>query len=121
MPASRTVTSTDASRTPLSSDARSSTWLRTSASGVEADRRPEPAVPAAPTPRRAATAPSGSPRPDGPPGRVPVYAVWHPEVGPLLGISASTVSSYVRDIYRKLGISSRAEAAMEAARRGLVA
>jgi DNA-binding NarL/FixJ family response regulator len=44
-----------------------------------------------------------------------------PEVGPLLGISASTVSSYVRDIYRKLGISSRAEAAMEAARRGLVA
>lgn len=44
-----------------------------------------------------------------------------PEVAPLLGISASTVSSYVRDIYRKLGISSRAEAAMEAARRGLVA
>jgi DNA-binding NarL/FixJ family response regulator len=44
-----------------------------------------------------------------------------PEVGPLLGISASTVSSYVRDIYRKLGISSRAEAAIEASRRGLVA
>ncbi len=44
-----------------------------------------------------------------------------PEVGPLLGISPATVSSYVRDIYRKLGISSRAEAAMEAARRGLVA
>jgi DNA-binding NarL/FixJ family response regulator len=44
-----------------------------------------------------------------------------PEVAPLLGITASTVSSYVRDIYRKLGISSRAEAAMEAARRGLVA
>lgn len=43
------------------------------------------------------------------------------EVAPLLGLSASTVSSYVRDIYRKLGISSRAEAAMEAARRGLVA
>jgi DNA-binding NarL/FixJ family response regulator len=43
------------------------------------------------------------------------------EVAPLLGISPSTVSSYVRDIYRKLGISSRAEAAMEAARRGLVA
>ena len=39
----------------------------------------------------------------------------------LLGISPATVSSYVRDIYRKLGISSRAEAAMEAARRGLVA
>jgi DNA-binding NarL/FixJ family response regulator len=44
-----------------------------------------------------------------------------PEVGPILGITPSTVSSYVRDIYRKLGISSRAEAAMEAARRGLVA
>ncbi|RYX96712.1 MAG: response regulator transcription factor [Comamonadaceae bacterium] len=43
-----------------------------------------------------------------------------PEVAPLLGLSAHTVSSYVRDIYRKLGISSRAEAAMEAARRGLV-
>ncbi|MBI2769043.1 MAG: response regulator transcription factor [Burkholderiales bacterium] len=43
-----------------------------------------------------------------------------PEVAPLLGITAFTVSSYVRDIYRKLGISSRAEAAMEAARRGLV-
>lgn len=44
-----------------------------------------------------------------------------PEVAGLLGISPSTVSSYVRDIYRKLDISSRAEAAMEAARRGLVA
>ncbi|MGV3569529.1 MAG: LuxR C-terminal-related transcriptional regulator [Ramlibacter sp.] len=44
-----------------------------------------------------------------------------PEVGPLLGISPTTVSGYVRDIYRKLGISSRAEAAVEATRRGLVA
>ena len=44
-----------------------------------------------------------------------------PEVAPLLGLTPSTVSSYVRDIYRKLGISSRAEAAMEAAKRGLVA
>jgi len=44
-----------------------------------------------------------------------------PEVAPLLGITPHTVSSYVRDIYRKLGISSRAEAAMEAAKRGLVA
>lgn len=43
-----------------------------------------------------------------------------PEAARLLGISAHTTSSYVRDIYRKLGISSRAEAAMEAARRGLV-
>lgn len=43
-----------------------------------------------------------------------------PEAAGLLGISAHTVTSYVRDIYRKLGISSRAEAAVEAARRGLV-
>lgn len=43
-----------------------------------------------------------------------------PEAAGLLGLSAHTVSSYVRDIYRKLGISSRAEATMEAARRGLV-
>ena len=44
-----------------------------------------------------------------------------PEAAKLLGISNHTASSYVRDIYRKLGISSRAEAAMEAVRRGLVA
>ena len=43
-----------------------------------------------------------------------------PEVAPLLGLTPHTVSSYVRDIYRKLDISSRAEAAMEAAKRGLV-
>lgn len=43
------------------------------------------------------------------------------EAASLLGLSPATVASYVRDIYRKLGISSRAEAAMEAARRGLVA
>lgn len=43
------------------------------------------------------------------------------EVAQLLGLSSHTVTGYVRDIYRKLGISSRAEATMEAARRGLVA
>ncbi len=42
------------------------------------------------------------------------------EVAELLGLSGHTVTGYVRDIYRKLGISSRAEATMEAARRGLV-
>lgn len=42
------------------------------------------------------------------------------EVAQLLGLSSHTVTGYVRDIYRKLGISSRAEATMEAARRGLV-
>jgi DNA-binding NarL/FixJ family response regulator len=43
-----------------------------------------------------------------------------PEAASILQLSAHTVSGYVRDIYRKLGISSRAEAAMEAAKRGLV-
>ena len=43
-----------------------------------------------------------------------------PEVASLLGLTSSTISSYVRDIYRKLGITSRAEAAIEAARRGWV-
>jgi DNA-binding NarL/FixJ family response regulator len=42
------------------------------------------------------------------------------EAAQLLGLSSHTVTSYVRDIYRKLGISSRAEATLEAARRGLV-
>lgn len=42
------------------------------------------------------------------------------EVANLLGITLNTVNSYVRDVYRKLGISSRAEAAAEAARRGLL-
>lgn len=43
------------------------------------------------------------------------------EVAQLLHLSHFTVTGYVRDIYRKLGISNRAEATMEAARRGLVA
>ena len=38
----------------------------------------------------------------------------------MLGITYNTTSSYVRDIYRKLNISSRAEATMEASKRGLV-
>ncbi|GAP36090.1 response regulator transcription factor [Piscinibacter sakaiensis] len=42
-----------------------------------------------------------------------------PEVARKLGLTPATTSSYVRNIYRKLGISSRAEAALEAARRGL--
>jgi DNA-binding NarL/FixJ family response regulator len=43
------------------------------------------------------------------------------EAGQLLNISTHTVTGYIRDIYRKLEISSRAEATMEAARRGLIA
>ncbi|MFB0874261.1 MULTISPECIES: LuxR C-terminal-related transcriptional regulator [unclassified Sphingobium] len=42
------------------------------------------------------------------------------EAAGALGISESTVSGYLKTIYRKLDISSRAEAAVEAVRRGLV-
>jgi DNA-binding NarL/FixJ family response regulator len=44
-----------------------------------------------------------------------------PRIAVLLGISKHTVAGYVRDVYRKLNLSSRAEAAMAAAQRGLVA
>lgn len=42
------------------------------------------------------------------------------EVAELLTITENTVAKYVKEIYRKLCISSRAEAALEARRRGLV-
>jgi DNA-binding NarL/FixJ family response regulator len=41
------------------------------------------------------------------------------EAATVLGISAQTVTTHVKAIYRKLEISSRAEAALEAHRRGL--
>ncbi|HEX4869893.1 MAG TPA: LuxR C-terminal-related transcriptional regulator [Moraxellaceae bacterium] len=37
-----------------------------------------------------------------------------------LGLADSTVASYIKNLYRKLHISSRAEAAVEAVRRGLI-
>lgn len=43
-----------------------------------------------------------------------------PQIADLLGLSRHTVSGYLKDIYRKLRISSRAEATLEAARRGYV-
>lgn len=43
-----------------------------------------------------------------------------PEVAEQLGISRHTVTGYVKEIYRKLNINSRAEASLEAARRGLI-
>ena len=43
-----------------------------------------------------------------------------PKIAELLGISTHTVAGYVRDVYRKLSGSSRAEATMAAAQRGLV-
>ena len=43
------------------------------------------------------------------------------EVADVLGLSRHTVSGYLKDIYRKLSVGTRAEATLEAARRGLVA
>ena len=43
-----------------------------------------------------------------------------PEAARRLGLTEHTVSTYVKIIYRKLRISSRAEAALEASRRGLL-
>ncbi len=42
------------------------------------------------------------------------------QVAESLALSRHTVSGYLKDVYRKLSVSSRAEAALEAARRGLV-
>jgi DNA-binding NarL/FixJ family response regulator len=42
------------------------------------------------------------------------------EAADVLGLTEHTVAGYVKTIYRKLHVSSRAEAALEAARRGLV-
>jgi DNA-binding NarL/FixJ family response regulator len=42
------------------------------------------------------------------------------EAAAALGISKMTVTDYIKTIYRKLDVSSRAEAALEASRRGLV-
>ncbi|MFM8929165.1 MAG: response regulator transcription factor [Betaproteobacteria bacterium] len=43
-----------------------------------------------------------------------------PEIAQQLGLSRYTIAGYVKQIYRKLGISSRAEAALEAQRLGLI-
>ena len=43
-----------------------------------------------------------------------------PEIGVQLNLSRHTIADYVKQIYRKLNVSSRAEAALAAARRGLV-
>ncbi|MBL8310373.1 MAG: response regulator transcription factor [Burkholderiales bacterium] len=43
-----------------------------------------------------------------------------PEIAQQLGLSRHTVSDYVKQVYRKLDVSSRAEATLEAVRRGLV-
>ncbi len=43
-----------------------------------------------------------------------------PEIAGQLNLSRHTLADYVKQIYRKLNVSSRTEAALEAARRGLV-
>jgi DNA-binding NarL/FixJ family response regulator len=43
-----------------------------------------------------------------------------PEIAQQLGLSRHTIADHVKNIYRKLDVSSRAEATLEAARRGLV-
>jgi len=43
-----------------------------------------------------------------------------PAVAELLALSKNTVAGYVKEVYRKLQISSRAEAALEAAKRGFI-
>lgn len=42
------------------------------------------------------------------------------EIAQQLGLSRHTVGDHIKQVYRKLNVSSRAEAALEAARRGLV-
>jgi len=42
------------------------------------------------------------------------------EVAQMLGITTNTAAGYLKNVYRKLNISTRAEAALAAARRGLV-
>lgn len=43
-----------------------------------------------------------------------------PEIAQQFGLSRHTVGDYIKQVYRKLNVSSRAEATLEAARRGLV-
>jgi DNA-binding NarL/FixJ family response regulator len=43
-----------------------------------------------------------------------------PEIAVQFGLSKHTVADYIKQVYRKLNVSSRAEATLEAARRGLV-
>lgn len=43
-----------------------------------------------------------------------------PEIALQFGLSKHTIADHIKQVYRKLNVSSRAEAALEAARRGLV-
>lgn len=52
--------------------------------------------------------------------RLTAKGLTRQEVAQMLQLSTHTVAGYLKDIYRKLSIGSRAEATLEAARRGLV-
>ena len=52
--------------------------------------------------------------------RLTAKGMTRQEVALLLAISTHTVAGYLKDLYRKLSVGNRAEAALEAARRGLV-
>ena len=58
---------------------------------------PEPAGTPTPTTDTPATrptiAPTGTPDPGGAPGRIPVYAIWHPDIGPLLSLGMLTAAA----------------------------
>ena len=52
--------------------------------------------------------------------RLTAKGLTRQEVAQMLQLSTHTVAGYLKDIYRKLSIGNRAEATLEAARRGLV-
>lgn len=49
-----------------------------------------------------------------------VKGVSYPQIGAVLGISTNTVREHIKNTYRKLEVASKAEAAVEAVRRGLL-
>ncbi|MCF8149105.1 MAG: response regulator transcription factor [Burkholderiaceae bacterium] len=52
--------------------------------------------------------------------RLVAKGLTHGEIATLLGLSRHTIIDYIKSLYRKLNVSSRAEAAVVATRRGLV-
>lgn len=52
--------------------------------------------------------------------RLTAKGLTRQEVAQLLNLSTHTVAGYLKDVYRKLRVGTRAEATLEAARRGLV-
>lgn len=67
--------------------------LRLVDAGLPVDERPAAAPPPAPR----VSGPSGDVHPGGPAGRVPVYAIWHPQVGPVLSLGLLTAAARQHD------------------------